>query len=115
MHPLWSARLSLVQPDRRWSRLPMHRHTRLPSSSRPFPTTHHAPMKSPWATPNDPRKYEQIEGQMALTGLWPCNGCSGSGRVPVRQGRESISGRCPTCQGTGTLEFDPEDKSEIPF
>jgi len=52
------------------------------------------------------------EQQMSLLNLWPCNVCNAHGRVPDREGEMKL---CPTCRGAGTLDYDPEDKSEIPF
>lgn len=53
--------------------------------------------------------------QMSLLQLWPCNACGGRGRV--REGWEGdwTDKPCPTCRGSGTLDYDPEDKSQIPF
>ena len=53
-----------------------------------------------------------ITEQMSLLDLWTCAECHGRGQVSDREGDLM---RCPMCLGTGTLDFDPEDKSEIPF
>lgn len=51
--------------------------------------------------------------QLALTQLYPCATCGATGRVEDREtGEQRV---CPTCQGAATVEFDPDDHSEIPF
>jgi len=51
--------------------------------------------------------------QLALTELWPCTTCQGTGHVEDRE--TGVDHTCPTCRGAGTLEYDPDDKSVIPF
>ncbi len=58
-----------------------------------------------------------VTDQLALTELWPCTTCHGTGKVLVDNPAMIMAQtkRCPTCQGAGTLEYDPDDLSVIPF
>ena len=55
--------------------------------------------------------------------LWPCNTCHGVGsclRLLYPDEREPGGAfvairHCPTCQGQGSLEYDPCDLSVFPF
>ncbi len=55
--------------------------------------------------------------------LYPCPTCHGDGeclRVLYPDEREAGGAfvamrRCPTCQGQGTVEFDPRNRNMIPF
>lgn len=44
-----------------------------------------------------------------LDETWPCPVCNATGRDPQK------GSTCPMCQGEQVLDFDPEDKSVIPF
>jgi len=49
---------------------------------------------------------------MSLLDLYECPLCKGAG---VCYGREpEDADRCPMCHGSGTVDFDPSDKT-IPF
>src|SRR5262249_54966331 len=46
-------------------------------------------------------------GRSGAAGLSPCSACSGRGEIKVQQGFFSLSKRCPTCAGAGTVVSDP--------
>ncbi len=50
--------------------------------------------------------------QMSLLDLWTCPLCKGAG-VLYGHEREDAD-RCPMCLGSGSVEFDPSDRT-IPF
>lgn len=50
--------------------------------------------------------------QMSLLDLYTCTLCQGSGQV---RDRDNEPATCPMCLGSGTLDFDPDDRSDIPF
>lgn len=45
-----------------------------------------------------------------LDATWPCPVCEGTGREPRDPAK-----RCPMCLGAQVLDFDPADRSVIPF
>ncbi len=49
------------------------------------------------------------EQQMSLEQLWPCPSCQGSTRQPL------TGDPCRVCQASGTVAYDPDDLSEVPF
>ena len=50
-------------------------------------------------------------GQTSLLDeTWTCPVCDGGGRDPADPDR-----RCPMCLGAQLLDFDPDDRSQIPF
>jgi DnaJ-class molecular chaperone len=56
--------------------------------------------------------------QLALTDpTWPCATCDGTGKVTIDDLEIGLltERRCPTCLGARVVEFDPEDKTQIPW
>ena len=63
-----------------------------------------------------PASAGSANGQLALTELWLCTTCGGSGRVPdLNHWSAEVTDRCPTCKGAGTLDYDPTDLSLVGF
>lgn len=57
-----------------------------------------------------------LEQASLLDETWPCPVCEGTGHDPYfKGGIQNPTKRCPMCLGEQVLDFDPEDKSVIPF
>ncbi len=59
-----------------------------------------------------PASAGSANAQLALTELWPCTTCNGTGRTDPD---DRWAGRCPVCDGTGTVDYDPLDLTLVGF
>ncbi len=81
-----------------------------------LPLGHEGPHRSGLLSWHDPplfatpgaRAPARVEGQMAFSQLHRCPACDGTGR-------EEDGGRCLVCLGSGSVAYDPEDRSVIPY